>query len=283
MTATAVNALSGLKAQRPEWAPWLAVVEETWRDAGNRAWHAAVPVVSEVPRPAAPILSGAQVAVDRRAVQRLLQRLLDVASRGGTPQMATLRSVRDADPLSLFAASLRQDRVPIVEAAAAANADAAALEAVTSLVAVPFLHACQRQWAASLPPGWREGYCCVCGAWPVFAEVRGIERTRVFRCGRCGGGWHARPLRCPYCGIDDHHALVSLVPQHGGSNAVIEGCTSCRGYVKTFTRLQGCAPETVMLEDLASVHLDVAALEQGYTRPPGPGHRLDVTVVSGAQ
>lgn len=78
--------------------------------------------------------------------------------------------------------------------------------------------------------------------------------------------------------MDDHHALVSLVPQAGGSNAVVEACKSCLGYIKTFTRLQGCAPDMVMLDDLASVHLDVAALEQGFTRPPGPGYPLDVTV-----
>jgi FdhE protein len=149
---------------------------------------------------------------------------------------------------------------------------------VTALVGVPFLQACHRRWADSLPPGWQEGYCPVCGSWPSFAEVRGIERTRVFRCGRCGGGWHARPLRCPYCGVDDHHALVSLVPGAGGANAVIEGCRPCRGYVKTFTRLQGCAPDVVMLDDLASVHLDVAALEQEYVRASGPGYQLRVTV-----
>ena len=282
MTAPAASALSGLKSQRPEWAPWLAVVEETWRDAGNRAWHTAVPDVCHEPQSATPILAGAQVVVDGRAAHNLLRRLLEVAFRSGTAQMATLRSVREADPdpMTMFRASLCQDRVPIAEAAAASNADAAALEAVIALIAVPFLHACNRQWASSLPPGWREGYCCVCGAWPAFAEVRGIERTRVFRCGRCGCGWHARPLRCPYCGIDDHRALVSLVPQHGGSHGVIEACTSCHSYAKTFTRLQGCAPETVMLDDLASVHLDVAALEEGYTRPQGPGYRLDVTVCS---
>jgi FdhE protein len=196
--------------------------------------------------------------------------------------MATLRSVFDANPdlVSLFKASLCQDTVPIADTATSCRADAGALEAVIALVAVPFLQACNRRWAASVAPGWREGYCPVCGTWPAFAEVRGIERTRVFRCGRCGGGWHARPLRCLYCGLDDHHALVSLVPDGGGSNAVIEACRSCLGYVKVFTRLQGCAPGTVMLDDLASVHLDVAALEHGYVRPPGSGHSLDLTVVS---
>lgn len=286
MTPTA-TALAGLKSERPEWAPWLAVVEETLREAGNRTWDAAVPTATRAPGSRTPLLAGTEVALDVSAVRRLLRRLIDVASRSATPRMVTLQSVRDADSdlVSLFKASLCQDTLPIAETARSCGADAGALEAVIALVAVPFLQACNRRWAASVSPGWREGYCSVCGAWPAFAERRGIERTHVFRCGRCGGGWHARPLRCPYCGVDDHNTLVSLVPEGGGSNAVIEGCRSCLGYVKSFTRLQGCAPDMVMLDDLASVHLDVAALEQAYVRPSGPGHPLDLTVVSegGAQ
>jgi FdhE protein len=276
------TALAGLRSERPEWAPWLAVVEETLRDADSRVWDAAVPRAIRETGTASPLLAGSEVAVDVRAVRDGLHRLIDVASRSRTPQMATLRAVLDADPdlLLLFKASLCRDTATITETARSCGADAGALEAVIALAAVPFLQACNRRWAAVVPPGWREGYCSVCGAWPAFAEVRGIERSRVFRCGRCGGGWHARPLRCPYCGVDDHNTLVSLVPEGGGSNAVIEGCMSCLGYVKTFTRLQGCAPGVVMVDDLASVHLDVAALEQGYVRPSGPGHPLNLTVLS---
>jgi FdhE protein len=220
------------------------------------------------------------VAVEPRTVRRLLQRLIGIASRSGTPEMATLRSVRDADldRLALFRASLCHDRRPTAEIAASCGADAGALEAVIALVSLPFLRACNRRWARSVPPSWLEGYCPLCGAWPAFAETRGIERTRFFRCGRCGGEWHARPLHCPYCRLDDHHALVSLVPEENRMNAVIDGCRRCRGYVKTFTRLQGCPPGTVMLDDLASVALDVAALEQGYQRPHGAGYPLDVSV-----
>jgi hypothetical protein len=50
--------------------------------------------------------------------------------------------------------------------------------------------------------------------------------------------------------------------------------------VKTVTTLQGCAPDMVALDDLASVQLDVAALEQGYTRPHGPGHPLGAAVTA---
>ena len=83
--------------------------------------------------------------------------------------------------------------------------------------------------------------------------------------------------------MSDHDELVALVPEKTGStavgsNAVIEACQRCLGYVKTFPRLKGCSPIAVMLEDLASVDLDVAAIEHGFARPLGPGFALGVTV-----
>jgi FdhE protein len=123
-----------------------------------------------------------------------------------------------------------------------------------------------------------EGYCPVCGAWPAFAEARGIERSRHLRCGRCGSEWQGRGLYCLYCGMTDHRELVSLVPENSGSNSVIDACTHCRGYLKTFTTLQGSPPDKIILDDLASVELDVAAVEQGYKRPQGAGYLLNITV-----
>lgn len=290
MTAAA-TALDGLKRRRPEWAPWLAVIEEIQRETGARAWDAAVPVA---PGPGAeasgakaaarltsvPLLAGAALTVETSSIRRLMKRLIRVAALGGTPKMVTLEAALnpDLDVLTLFTASLRQEGDRVTEVAAAYGVDAEALQAIVALVPVPLLQACCRRWASSISESWVEGYCPVCGSWPAFAEVRGIDRSRYFRCGRCGGEWHAETLSCPYCSIRDHHELVALVPEKDGSNAVIDACKRCLGYVKTFTRLQGCPPGTVMLEDLASVDLDVAALEQGYTRPPAAGYRLDVTV-----
>ena len=36
-------ALNGLRRERPEWEPWLVVVDEILREAGSPAWEAAVP------------------------------------------------------------------------------------------------------------------------------------------------------------------------------------------------------------------------------------------------
>ena len=78
--------------------------------------------------------------------------------------------------------------------------------------------------------------------------------------------------------MNDHEELVSLVPEKSGSNSVIDACKHCLGYVKTFTTLQASPAAKVMLDDLATVDLDVAALEQGYKRPQGTGYSLNVTV-----
>jgi FdhE protein len=226
------------------------------------------------------MLAGATLTVPARLVRRFLERLIRIASNGGSGTMATVQRVLapDLDVLQLFAASVCQDSGSITAAAAASGSDAEALQAVVALLAIPFLHTCARRATSSISRSWVEGYCPVCGSWPAFAEVRGIERSRAFRCGRCGSEWHARALCCPYCSEIDHDQLVSLVPEKTELNAVIDACGRCRGYIKTFTTLQGCQPSAVMLEDLASVELDVAALQQGYTRPPDAGYALAVRV-----
>jgi FdhE protein len=272
--------LNGLRRERPEWEPWLVVVDEILREAASPAWEPAVPAAAEVQQTAVPLLVGTTLTLENDLVRRLFERLIRSASRVGTAKMSSLRAALHADLewAPLFTASLRQDSDRINEIAAVSGADAEAFQAVIALLAVPFLHACNRRWASSISASWVEGYCPVCASWPAFAEVRGIERNRYFRCGRCGGGWHARALYCPYCAMSDHDELMSLVPEKSGSNAVIDACQRCLGYVKTFTRLQGCSPSTVMLEDLASVDLDVAAIEHGFARPAGPGLALEITV-----
>lgn len=279
MTADAT--LEALKEQRPEWGPWLAVVDEVVREAANEGWSAAVPAAPPAAARVTPLLDGMTLAIDTEAVRRLLDGLLRTAATSGTAPMATMARVVPAhlDIAAVFRDAMRHDAEAIASIAATAGADAGALQAVVALLPVPFLQACQRQWARGTPPVWVRGCCPVCGSWPAFAEIRGIERARYYRCGRCGGEWHARALWCPFCDMHDHHQLVALVAEEAGAHASIDACRRCLGYVKTFTRLQGCAPAAVMIEDLASVELDLAALGEGFARPAGAGAACDVTVI----
>jgi FdhE protein len=132
---------------------------------------------------------------------------------------------------------------------------------------IPLLHACRRRWAEALPKDRAHGHCAVCGAWPGFAEICGVERRRFLRCVRCGAAWAAHALACTYCGTKEHGALGMLVAEQGMPGWAIETCSACRGYLKAFTRLTPCAPEQTLVEDIASVELDLAAIGRGYRRP----------------
>jgi len=280
MTDSIDSEIHDLGRQRPEWQPWLSVVQQVLRETADIKWDAVIPDRAEPPENRAPVLAGALITLESSWLGRWTQHLIGTAS-SGTEKMATLKGVsrKAIDTLSLFKAALRLDEATLKQIAVTCDAEPEAFQAVAALLPLPFLHACNRRWANSLPQGWVEGYCPVCGSWPAFAEVRGIERSRYFRCGRCASAWPVNCLVCAHCGMTDHEQLVSLVPEQGGNSRVIEACKRCLGYVKTFTTLQASPAPRVILNDLASVDLDIAAVEHGYQRPQGTGYRFEVTVV----
>jgi FdhE protein len=71
--------------------------------------------------------------------------------------------------------------------------------------------------------------------------------------------------------MSEHRALGALALE-GEQQASIETCSGCRGYLKVFARLQPTAPEQVLLDDLGSLELDLAAQGRGYQRPSGPAY-----------
>jgi FdhE protein len=267
--------LQGLEERHPEWAPWLAVLREVEPELASARWDAAVPDATPARAERAPLLAGVRVRPDDRLVGALWNTLKRSAA-GRTPSMRALNALpaSDACAIAVFYAALEADEATLAKIASESGAEAEPVRAVAALLAMPFLHACRRRWTDTTPKNWRDGYCPTCGAWPAFAEVCGVERARYLRCGRCGSGWQTLVLSCPYCETTDHDALGALVPEESGADGAIEVCNRCGGYVKAFTRLRTGNTAAVMLEDLASAELDLAATARGYRRPSGAGYAL---------
>jgi FdhE protein len=245
-----------LAREQPSFEPWLSLVEIALEAARDPAWDAAARAV--VPAAEGEVaLAGATIAVEARAAAALVERLR--AAAGSRP----------VEPGRLLAAAIAQD-------ASLLGGDES-LVPLADLASLPLLQACGRRFAERAA-GWSQGHCPICGAWPTLAELRGLDRARRLRCGRCGADWASVPLLCPFCGNLDHESLPSLVPETGGDSRRVDACDRCRGYVKTLASLGALAPELLPLEDLASVELDLAALDRGYRRPeaaPGaPGVRV---------
>jgi FdhE protein len=259
----------------PESHAWLGLLEAALGESENGAvWDVAVPS----PNPAAdrpvkaPLLSHVQLTVDGRAARGWVRRLLTLA----LPQDA-----RRIDGVALLEAAVCHDDARLDALAGAEGVEPAALRVAAQMAALPLLQACGRRLATELPASWWEGYCPVCGAWPVVAEYIGLERKRQLRCGRCGTGWAIPVLRCVFCDETWHENLGYFTPEGGEQTHKIEVCDTCKGYVKGFTTVRPLAPWAILLDDLTTVPLDVVALERGYHRPERPGYALRTEVVEG--
>ena len=262
--------VAAARRETPESEAWLGLLEAALGESEDGAiWEAAVPAPAAERPVKAPMLTHTQVTLDGRAARGWVRRLLKLS-----PPVIPRR----IDGLALLEAAVCHDDARIDALAAAAGAEPHALRVLGQMAALPLLQACARGLVSELPATWWEGYCPLCGAWPVVAEYTGLERKRRLRCGRCGTGWAIPHLRCVYCDETEHGNLGYLTPEAGEQTRKIEVCHSCKGYVKGFTTVRALAPWAILLDDLTTVPLDVAALERGYRRPERPGYRLECRI-----
>ena len=268
--------LSTLDAEHAEWRPLLSLVEAALAETERPVWAESVPAPQHSAALGQPLLSGAIIRIAPGPVRRWVHRAMTIAGAGAsaTPFVDALATGR-LDPLALFEAAVAEDPDRLDDLARAAGDDHGVLRVVGPIVAMPMLHACRQAWTPLVPAAWAEGYCPICGGWPAFAEARGLDGQRRLRCGRCGGDWRTERLRCPFCGERGHEHLGSLVSE-GPERQSVDVCERCRHYVKALTALVPIRPEHVFLQDLATLVLDVIALERGYCRPAAKGRRVEV-------
>lgn len=228
-----------LARERQEAAPWL----ELWQKAlSTPPWHRTVKLNGAAERP---LLAGAEVTIHARSLARAVRALVTTTH----------------DSRTLIEAAIAHDELPDE------------LGPIAQLAAMPLLHALRQAHPTS--PSWQHGHCPLCGDWPALAELRGLERERHLRCGRCGSDWRS-DARCPSCGARE---LALLVPESDPESRRVETCSACNSYVKTITTIAPIMAEAVPLEDLATVELDLAALDRGYARPPAR-HAARVTLTA---
>ena len=272
--------LTALRIAHPEWRPLLALVEEALREVERPEWQDAVPAIAHPESGPEPLLSGAVITLARQPIERGVRRVMATAAGVGPegPYADAATAGRIA-ALFLFQAAVAQDVECLDGIARDVSDTLGILKGLAPLIAMPLLQACRRAGADQMPGTWPHGYCPTCGAWPTLAEIRGLDGARHLRCRCCGGDWATEWLRCPFCGERDHTQLGSLVSADGLEREKIEVCDRCHGYLKTLTTFDPIRPGQVVLQDLATVVLDVAAVERVY-RPPSPRKPPAVSIVA---
>jgi FdhE protein len=116
---------------------------------------------------------------------------------------------------------------------------------------------------------WLKSYCPVCGSLPHLSLLKEETGKRYLLCSYCGCQWRTERLFCPFCNNKQQGSLYYFYAE-GEEAYRIDFCDKCHQYIKTidYRKLEDSDP---ILEDLATLHLDIWAFQKGYKRPvPNP-------------
>jgi FdhE protein len=111
--------------------------------------------------------------------------------------------------------------------------------------------------------GWAEGYCPICGKEPKIGEIREEEGRRFLFCTQCGFEWRFRRIKCPFCGNEEQQTLAYFTIE-GEEKYRVDVCHECKRYIKIVDFRESEEEANLDVEDIATLHLDMLANEEGY-------------------
>ena len=188
----------------------------------------------------------------------LLGPLLTFAAEKGPPELAEAAKARhaDADETALARLSVYWSGEP---------------EAREDYLSRAFLRPYAEVLASqgvTLERPRHEGHCPACGNAAVVSVRREVPESmgaaRSLACALCGTEWPFPRIRCAACQEQDPAKLPSFRTE--AHPAVrIEACETCRNYVKSLDLTLDARP-VPEVDDLASLAMDLWAVEEGWTR-----------------
>jgi len=155
--------------------------------------------------------------------------------------------------------------------------DADAVEAAHAfwirVAAAPVFEGAAATLDVPIPDDWRSAACPVCGAAAQVATITeesgefmgGSPRALV--CSRCASSWPHPRITCALCGEQDPRQINAFL---AGDDRVarVDTCLRCHGYIKTFDlRSAGANGVVPLVDDVATLRLDVWASQRGFSRP----------------
>ncbi len=127
----------------------------------------------------------------------------------------------------------------------------------------PFL----RGWATALAPlvdssVWKQSRCPICGGQPDLAYLGQEAGERHLVCARCDTEYQYQRLGCPFCGNQDA-STYGYYPDEEGVYRLY-ACGNCKRYLKVLDERQAGAERLLMVERIATIEMDISALQAGY-------------------
>jgi hypothetical protein len=151
----------------------------------------------------------------------------------------------------------------VTSVSAKSPGDETALGQVIALAMRPFLSRCaevlqQRPELAN----WAHSHCALCGGEPDLAVITPSAERHLI-CGRCSLRWKFESLTCPYCRNSDRSRITSFATTDGKYR--VYACDVCQRYRKAYDGRRATRPVMPIVDSVATLPLDAAAMQRGYT------------------
>jgi FdhE protein len=220
---------------------------------------------------ARPLLKFEDIPLDLTDLRLMVRQTADVLRRFGALDENDYRDVqalgRDMKLLTVVATwyrSAAEQRVAGVGRSGAGTATSIgeAIAQVLGQAMRPFLSRCaevlQQHPALAL---WAQSYCALCGGEPDFAVITPAAERHLI-CGRCALRWKFEPLTCPFCQNSDRTRITSFATPDGQYR--VYACDVCRRYLKAYDARRASRPVLPVVDTIATLPLDAAAMQRGY-------------------
>ncbi len=270
MVRHAADAITAARPSYVELITFYAHIFAAQEDARLRirlpAIHLSDELIRVKHREKLPLVMTSEMVIDPQASENLLKELCRITADCGSDLAgaAQVLTGQSSKATALFGPFLEAQESDVLAGAEEMGVEPKTLAFFLYHSLRPSLCTCAAQLAEYLDPSssGEQGYCPVCGSPPAIAWLEG-EGQRYLFCSFCWHQWPVNRAQCPFCGSREQQGLLYLYSEEEKEYRV-DACESCRTYIKTVdTRVLG-RPAYPPLEQVASLHLDLKAVEAGY-------------------
>ena len=223
---------------------------------------------------ATPILRFEDIPLDLSDLRLMVRQTADVLRRYGALEEHDYQKVqalgRDMQLLAVarqwFRSAFEQQvaAVGISPSNSFAELDSSdVIDQVLTLSMRPFLARCaevlqQRPELSS----WTHAHCALCGSQPDLSVITPSAERHLI-CGRCELRWKWESLTCPFCRNSERAKITSFATPDGKYR--VYACDVCRRYLKAYDGRRATRPVMPMVDAVATLPLDAAAIQRGYS------------------
>jgi hypothetical protein len=211
-----------------------------------------------------PLLRFEEIPLELTDLRLMVRQTADVLRRHGALDDDDFQDIQSLGrDMTLLTVAGEWYRARAEPQGAAAHADGAGMrDQVLTLAMRPFLSRCAEvlQQRSDLSV-WTHAHCALCGGEPDFAVITPAAERHLI-CSRCTLRWKFAPLTCPHCGNGNRSQITSFATPDGQYR--VYACDVCRRYLKAYDARRSSRPVMPMVDSVATLPLDAAAMQRGY-------------------